>query len=618
MKFRRSHFIIFLFISLGLQSQENTVHNNSFGTRIDSIQEFFRQLEKLLEESTPNDNNKGTTVLPETGTSRDRVGHLLGRYRETIFECAETAQRFNEEAYELATQIDYPQGYLRAKYNKAFLHFVKGNFEESLSQIEELSGIVNSRNYPKIYADNITLASYIHTEKGEYDMAVELGLKLLELGEEREHHYIIMRACSALSHYYLRIENFSKSLNYCLRGLYYIIELKETHYIFPKIDEIARMSAKLNQLQTALDAYSFYQRMENKFGPPGSYIQSVVYMNMANINMSTGNYEKARYHINRSLKMNYEHNYRFRIPRALILQAELQLKMGDPASAISSYEKSITEARHIRAFDVIQSNSLVLARLYERSGQPFQSRKYLALYRSIKDSLYTEEKEQKIHFLETKRRIREVNQELRILQLENEAQQAHFNFLLIILFILLGTASYVVFSYLKIRDKNKILYSSSVELTETQYELKQRLERLKSKKEKEDSQANRSKTLDTDIKQIILEKLDKLEQQEFFLDPHCSLNKVSEILKTNPNYLSQVINQEKKCHFNCYINELRINFLLNRLLRDKEFREKKLSYIASSVGYNNLNTLNSAFKKRKGILPSYFIGELIKKSQKGG
>lgn len=103
-----------------------------------------------------------------------------------------------------------------------------------------------------------------------------------------------------------------------------------------------------------------------------------------------------------------------------------------------------------------------------------------------------------------------------------------------------------------------------------------------------------------------------MEEETFFLDPKCNLRSLADLLQTNQKYLSQVINHEKKSNFNNYINGLRINHLLNRLLEDKEYRKNKLSYIATSSGFNNLNTFYSAFKKRLGILPSYFIEKLNK------
>jgi AraC-like DNA-binding protein len=160
-------------------------------------------------------------------------------------------------------------------------------------------------------------------------------------------------------------------------------------------------------------------------------------------------------------------------------------------------------------------------------------------------------------------------------------------------------------------------------LAQVQVSMRQKLQQLETKETKvseidpseDDHRLKTSKTLDDTITDIILKRLDKLEQEHFFLDHSCSLREVAKQLKTNPKYLSQVVNQEKRMSFSNYINELRIDYLLAYLLEDPDFRYNKLSYIATSIGYNNLNTFNAAFKKRQGILPSFFINELIQESK---
>ncbi len=116
--------------------------------------------------------------------------------------------------------------------------------------------------------------------------------------------------------------------------------------------------------------------------------------------------------------------------------------------------------------------------------------------------------------------------------------------------------------------------------------------------------------IDEDLKGIILTKLKRLEEEQFFIDTKCSLSTLSDELQPNQKYLSQVINNERKTNFNTYKNGLRINHLLDRLIEDFDFRNSKLSYIAKASGFNNPNTSYFAFKKRLGILPSYLIKKL--------
>tara|TARA_R110000868_G_scaffold131702_2_gene341929 strand:+ start:41928 stop:43832 length:1905 start_codon:yes stop_codon:yes gene_type:complete len=579
----------------------NAVHNLILNK--DSFKEEFLDIPYLLEKK-------------EHAQGKDKVRTLLKLYTANIFKSDESANTYNNEALELSQKIGFQEGTLTTKYNRAYLQFVKGNFESSIGMLMELQNIVGPKTYPNVYADVTTLKSYIFTERGEYDKALETGLKLLDKGEKTKSDYILMKANSALSHYYLRIENYSKSLSYCLNGLNYILKLKKTEYIYPKIDEIARMTAKLNDPKGALKVYGFFLEIEKNLPPAGSYISASVHSNMANIYMTIGENEMALTHISRALEINFQNNYRFRIPRALTVQAELYLQIKDTAQAILNYEKSIEAAENIDAFDVIKRNSLVLSKLYTKTDQISKSDDYKILYQAISDSLFTNEKEQKIVILETKRKIKEVLQKKKILELENTAQKAQFKGIIIILILLLLISCISVFSFIKVKKKNKLLLLRTMDLAEIQLRLGEKLsgmQHLESQWSVERKSTDIPKTqprIDKDIKNIIMTKLGKLEKDNFYLDPQCNLHQLSEQLKTNPKYLSQVINQEKKSNFNNYINELRINYLLPKLLKDIEFRNSKISYIAFSLGYNNLNTFNAAFKKRLGILPSNFINEL--------
>ena len=200
----------------------------------------------------------------------------------------------------------------------------------------------------------------------------------------------------------------------------------------------------------------------------------------------------------------------------------------------------------------------------------------------------------------------------KMLELENKAQDEKLNFIIVVLILLSLISCLAIFSYLKVRQKNNILVNRTIELAEIQLRIQKELAGfLKTEFNGTESSLNKSQhAIHEDVKEIIMLKLNKLEKGVFFLDPNCNLHLLSEQLKTNPKYLSQVINQEKKTNFNNYINELRINYLLPKLVKDPDYRNSKLSYIAVSLGYNNLNTFNSAFKKRMGILPSKFINEL--------
>lgn len=120
------------------------------------------------------------------------------------------------------------------------------------------------------------------------------------------------------------------------------------------------------------------------------------------------------------------------------------------------------------------------------------------------------------------------------------------------------------------------------------------------------------KTLSDDVVQNILIELKKFENKEFFLKQEVTLGSLAKQIKTNSTYLSETINTYKGKNFATYLNDLRIEFALNRLVKDKKFRSYKLSVIAEELGYNNEQAFALAFKKKTGTTLTVYIKEIEK------
>ncbi len=100
-----------------------------------------------------------------------------------------------------------------------------------------------------------------------------------------------------------------------------------------------------------------------------------------------------------------------------------------------------------------------------------------------------------------------------------------------------------------------------------------------------------------------------LEEKKSFLRHGYTLKMFSEETQVPVHYLSGFINKYYKMNFNDFINEYRIIFSIDKLLK-KEWMYKKLETIANEAGFNNRNTFISAFKKVTGIKPSEFLKDI--------
>jgi len=115
-----------------------------------------------------------------------------------------------------------------------------------------------------------------------------------------------------------------------------------------------------------------------------------------------------------------------------------------------------------------------------------------------------------------------------------------------------------------------------------------------------------------DVAQNILKELNSFEEKKLFLQNGITLNNVAKKVKTNTRYLSEIINIYKGKNFATYLNDLRIDYAINRLATDRKFRSYKIPFIAEELGYNNEQAFTLAFKKRTGTTLSIYLKEIEK------
>ncbi len=130
-----------------------------------------------------------------------------------------------------------------------------------------------------------------------------------------------------------------------------------------------------------------------------------------------------------------------------------------------------------------------------------------------------------------------------------------------------------------------------------------------------DKRIDRKKLIPEDKAQELLQKLQKLEQQEVFLDQNCTIAWLAKKMGTNASYASIIINDFRQKKFPEYLSELRINYATERLKEDSKFRSYTIKSIAKDVGYKSSEAFSKAFKKINGIYPSYFIKKLNQQAQ---
>ena len=99
-----------------------------------------------------------------------------------------------------------------------------------------------------------------------------------------------------------------------------------------------------------------------------------------------------------------------------------------------------------------------------------------------------------------------------------------------------------------------------------------------------------------------------LETDKVYEEPELTLSELARRLSTNTSVLSKVVNQGFGMSFNDYINQFRVNAVIN-LLKKGEHKKQTLLGIAFDCGFNSKATFNRAFKKMTGLSPKDWLSQ---------
>lgn len=168
-----------------------------------------------------------------------------------------------------------------------------------------------------------------------------------------------------------------------------------------------------------------------------------------------------------------------------------------------------------------------------------------------------------------------------------------------ILLILIG---YLVYK----RRKERVIFEKIIE------ELKEKKENQAISSDKEKTEEKNKGSEPNPVEEEILSKLEKFEKSQKFTNPKLTISTLAVQLKTNTTYLSEVINHYKGKNFNTYINELRINYICEKIYAHPEYLNYKISYLAQESGFASHSAFTTIFKSVTGISPSVFLRETAK------
>ena len=158
------------------------------------------------------------------------------------------------------------------------------------------------------------------------------------------------------------------------------------------------------------------------------------------------------------------------------------------------------------------------------------------------------------------------------------------------------------------RNENKLkMYRNFLDYMHRKENVQLQIQESEEEEEEEKKENPKSVTLLKESENQILSGLEKFESGKKFTNKDMSLGMLAAQLNTNTKYLSEVINRQKEKNFNAYINELRINYITEKMKSDPNYLNFKVSYLAEECGFSSHSTFTTVFKSIVGVSPIMFV-----------
>ncbi|WP_312089203.1 AraC family transcriptional regulator [Chryseobacterium sp.] len=138
---------------------------------------------------------------------------------------------------------------------------------------------------------------------------------------------------------------------------------------------------------------------------------------------------------------------------------------------------------------------------------------------------------------------------------------------------------------------------------------------IKEKKPELKTDKKQGTVLSEEREKELLSKIEMFEKGEDFIRKGFTMTQMAALLESNAVYINFVLQKYRDKKFNDYINEIKVKYIVKKLVDNPEYLNYKISYLSELCGFGNHSHFTQIFKKELGISPSEFILGLSKKSK---
>ncbi|MGI9652897.1 helix-turn-helix domain-containing protein [Chryseobacterium sp. RLHN22] len=490
-------------------------------------------------------------------------------------------------------------------YNKTYLETSQNDFSKALFIADSL---FQTSKTPKFQTKSLMLSATLHQQSGNIKKAVAYAQKAEKIAVDSDDFLWQSKIYGFLSSQYRNLGLYIQSKNYIDKSESIIKNLDSKLYADNMMGFIMQEKAYYEiQFKNYKKALSYIQKSQNYFNSAGNkeifitannkQLEGLCYLKLRNFTKALNSYKDAETALE-DMPDNFLKGLIFNETAQVYIETknlDLAKKYLDKAESISDQSNYINLKNEI--YTTSQQYYMATQNIKKLTEV---TKKHDSTSQKISDSTTSFINTEYVD-LKNKNKLEEKK------SLGKNSIIIFFIVLVVIILVIIGI--YYRNHKLVLNSLNNDLREVKKNYSELQNSKKAENNLTKSEKDSE-GETEQQSIMTEATEQKLLAKLEKFENSVLFTKNTVSLPYLAAYCDTNTKYLSYIINNFKHKDFNNYINELRINYIIEKIKTESKYQKYKISSLAEEAGFSSQSKFTVAFKKITNMSPSHFLQTL--------
>lgn len=338
------------------------------------------------------------------------VNALIDESKSLVGTDSAKAISLAQQAKEMASELDYPNGEAYALKYIGMVYYMKGKFGEALDFWNQSLEVFESMNDEVGISNMLNNISAVYLNQGADAKGLEYSLRSLQIAEKINDTLRIISALSNIGGIYYNKKD-PVALTYYLKALPLVESNSMTAAYVLIAGNIGEIYVDMNEHAKALE---YFQKSIKAAGTDHSPAFSV--NGIGKLYLKEGKLSEALKSHNNALEIAKKFDDNLQVVRGLRGIADVYMKQGNVSLALDYYEQAKTIAEGMDDIKVeLKDLYQEMATAYSQNKDFTRAFLYKSLYANIKDTLYD---------IETKKKLNQLQFDIELSKKESEISLA--------------------------------------------------------------------------------------------------------------------------------------------------------------------------------------------------